>query len=82
MNVVQVQVEPCPIYEVQGFEGRKDFNALLAWLNSLDLPDRLSLSFAGNLYAFPTSMDRFYFALGFQQAWDIIDDEEEQGQKG
>lgn len=76
MKIVQVQVEPHPIFEVREFTGRPDFNDLLHWLNTPDLPETLSLSLSGCLYAFHTRLDRYWFALGFSKAWDIVDDED------
>lgn len=75
MEIVQVQVEPHPIYETRGYGGRKDFNAILAWLYRDDLPENLSFALEGALFRFTSTRERLSFALGFDKAFDLYDSE-------
>lgn len=79
MNIAMTQETPHPIFEVQGYAGTRDFNAIIAWLHRTDLPDDLSLNFEGGLYRFRTRIERVCFAMGFDKAFDLTNDEPKLG---
>lgn len=77
MKVVLSQEHPHPVFDVEEFSIPKDFNVLLDWLHRKDLPEDLSLAFEGTMYRFRTRTERVQFALGFDRAFDLLDDEPE-----
>lgn len=74
MKIVLAQEHP-PAFEVQDYDGPKDFNDVLAWLHRKDLPEDLSLSFEGGMFRFRSRVERVQFALGFDKAFDLLYDE-------
>ena len=78
MKIVRIQDIPHPIFEVQEYEGSKDFSAIIAWLHkSSELPQDMSFSFKGTMFRFRTEYERLQWALGFDKAFDLLDDEGE-----
>lgn len=70
IKIQQLDTENNVVYVVDEVDNWNDFTE---WLYNLE-DIEMSLSFNGHMYHFKTMEERRYYVLGFQKAWNILDD--------
>ena len=64
-------LHPVAQFEFYGTLEPEEVKAILDFLMSKDLPEQMSFSIDSNLYCFHTTHERYQWAIGFRQAWNL-----------